>query len=63
VVFVPLDSNSRPSGEFRILLHSSAAPGSLRPAGVAVTIDGYIYVTDDEHRRIYRIEPHGPQKR
>jgi len=63
VVFVPLDTNGRPSGEFRILLHSTAAPGSLRPAGVAVTIDGYIYVTDDEHRRIYRIEPHGPQKR
>jgi glucose/arabinose dehydrogenase len=60
VVFVPLDSNSRPSGDFRIILHSSAPPGSLRPAGVAVTIDGYIYVTDDEHGRIYRIEPNSP---
>ena len=60
MVVVPLDSNSRPSGDFRIILHSSAPPGSLRPAGVAVTIDGYIYVTDDEHGRIYRIEPNSP---
>ena len=61
VVFVPLDSSSRPAGDFRIVLHSVAPPGAFRPAGVAVTLDGYIYVTDDEHRTIYRIEPRDPK--
>jgi glucose/arabinose dehydrogenase len=63
LVFVPLDENGRPVGEFRIMLHSTAPPGSLRPAGVAVAIDGSIYVTDDEHGRIFLIEPHPPRGR
>lgn len=63
VVFVPLDENGRPAGDFRIMLHSATAPGSLRPTGVAVAIDGNVYVTDDEHGRIYRIEPHPPRAR
>ena len=63
VAFVPLDQNGRPSGDYRIMLFSTGAPGSLRPAGVAVSVSGSIYVTDDEHRRIYLIEPHPPRNR
>jgi glucose/arabinose dehydrogenase len=61
VVFVPMDGNGQPTNDYRIILHSTAEPGTLRPAGVAVAIDGSIYVTDDEHRRIYLIEPHPPK--
>ena len=61
LVFVPMDENGRPSGDHRIVLYSLAAPGSIRPAGVAVSVGGGIYLTDDEHRRIYLIEPHPPK--
>ena len=61
LAFVRLDENNRPAGDFRIMLHSSAAPGSLRPSGVAVSMAGNIFVTDDEHHRIYLIEPHPPK--
>ena len=61
LVYAPLDDNGRPTGEYRIFLHSTAAPGTLRPTGVAVAIDGRIFVTDDDHRRIYVIEPHPPK--
>jgi glucose/arabinose dehydrogenase len=63
LMFVPLDENGRPAGDSRIILRSSAAPGSLRPAGVAVAPDGSIYVSDDEHHRIVVIEPHPPKGR
>jgi len=56
-----MDENGRPSGDHRIVLYSLAAPGSIRPAGVAVSVGGGIYLTDDEHRRIYLIEPHPPK--
>jgi glucose/arabinose dehydrogenase len=58
LVFIPMDETGRPSGPFRILLRSAGAPGTIRPAGVAVSIRGGIYVTDDEHEKIYLIEPH-----
>ncbi|MGH7582669.1 MAG: PQQ-dependent sugar dehydrogenase [Gemmatimonadales bacterium] len=58
VVFVPFDASGRPVAGYRIMLRSGGAPGSLRPAGVAVAIDGNIYVTDDENGRVIRIEPH-----
>ena len=62
LVFVPLDENGRPTGEFQIVLHASP-PGALRAAGVAVAINGNIYVTDDTQGRILRIEPHPPKVR
>ena len=63
LVFVALDDSGHPKGDFRIMLHSAAEPGTLRPAGVAVSIGGAIYVTDDDHGRILLIEPHPPRPR
>ncbi len=56
-----IGANGQPTQYYRITLHSTAEPGStLRPAGVAVAMTWHIYITDDEHRRIYLIEPHAP---
>lgn len=62
VVFVQFDENGRPLEDFRIMLHANPS-GSRWAAGVAVTLDGSIYVTDDAHGRILKIEPHGPKIR
>lgn len=63
LVFVSLDENGHPAGDPRVMLYSTAEPGSLRPTGVAVSISGAIYVSDDEHHRVYVIEPHQPRAR
>ena len=60
LVFLPLNESGHPTGTYRVMLSSTALPGTLRPAGVAVSIGGSIYVTDDDHQRIYLIEPHPP---
>ena len=57
LVFLPLDESGHPAGTFRPILSSTAPPGTLRPTGVAVSVTGGIYVTDDDHQRIYLIEP------
>ena len=61
LMFVPLDESGHPAGDYRVILYSTAAAGALRPSGVAVSIGGSIYVTDDEHQRIYLIEPRPPK--
>lgn len=63
LVYVPLDATGRPAGAPRVFLRSIGPAGSLRPTGVAISSDGLIYVTDDEHGTIYRIEPHAPARR
>jgi glucose/arabinose dehydrogenase len=61
VMFVPMDESGRPAGDVRIFLRTIGATGSLRPAGVAVAPGGMVYVSDDEHGTIFRIEPHPPK--
>ncbi len=63
LVFVPFDDSRRPTGKFEIVMRTDGPVGSLRMAGAAVARNGDIYVADDEHGRIYRIEPHPPAKR
>jgi glucose/arabinose dehydrogenase len=63
LIFQSLDETGHPTGPSRLMLHTVGPVGSLRPAGVAVSIGGNIYVTDDEHGRIYLIEPHAPRGR
>lgn len=57
VLFQPLDAKGLPMGERQIFLRTTDKPGSLRPAGVAIAPNGILYVTDDDHARIIRIEP------
>jgi len=57
VLFQPLDLEGRPTGAAEIFLRTTDKPGSLRPAGVAIALNGMIYVADDDHARIIRIEP------
>ncbi|HEX3926420.1 MAG TPA: PQQ-dependent sugar dehydrogenase [Gemmatimonadales bacterium] len=63
LIFVPFDSHGRPTSDTRIMLRSNEPPGALRLAGVTVTPDGMIYVADDDHGVVFRIEPHVPKVR
>jgi len=57
VLFQPFNAAGMPAGEHRIFLRTTDKPGSLRPAGVAIAPNGVVYVADDDHARIIRIEP------
>lgn len=63
LVLQPTDAAGTPQGEPRILLRSLGAPGTIRPTGVALDPTGIVYLTDDDHGLIYRIEPRLPSRR
>jgi glucose/arabinose dehydrogenase len=62
VVFQPL-ANGKPAGDFRVFADGFAGkrmePGTAehRPAGVAMTPDGGLIVTDDQRGRVWLIAP------
>ena len=65
VVFQPL-ANGKPSGPYVVFADGFAGaekePGEAahRPAGLAVGPDGALYISDDQHGRIYRVTYSGP---
>lgn len=63
LVFLPLDDNGHPNGTMRVMLHTTGPIGSLKPSGVAVSLGGNIYVSDDQHQQVYVIEPHAARPR
>lgn len=63
VVLQPLNASGTPAGSPQVLLKSLGAPGTIRPTGLALGPGGVLYVTDDDHGRIYRVEPRPPTRR
>jgi glucose/arabinose dehydrogenase/cytochrome c553 len=65
VVFQPF-ANGRPSGPSILFADGFAGPNrasgqaEFRPAGVAVSPDGALYISDDSHGRIWRVTYKGP---
>lgn len=62
VVFQPMDQSGKPSGKFEIFADGFAGPNKSpegaahRPTGLAMGLDGALYVSDDQGGRIYRIQ-------
>jgi glucose/arabinose dehydrogenase len=54
VVFIPF-KGGRPTGEWRDFVLPSGAANSIRPTGVAQGPDGSLYISDDQHGKIWRI--------
>ena len=65
VVFQPL-ANGKPSGRYVVFADGFAGaikdPGEAahRPSGLAVGADGALYISDDQHGRIWRVTYQGP---
>ncbi len=65
IVFQPL-ADGRTDGNFTIFAdgfaggHKNPGGAAFRPAGLAVSSDGALYVADDQHGRIWRITYRGP---
>jgi glucose/arabinose dehydrogenase len=63
-VFQPL-ADGKPAGEFRVVADGFAGkemqPGTAqhRPAGVAMTPEGGLIITDDQRGRIWLVAPAG----
>ena len=66
VVFQPL-KNGKPSGRYVIFADGFAGairdPGQAahRPSGLAVSPDGALFISDDQHGRIWRVTYQGPE--
>jgi mono/diheme cytochrome c family protein len=66
VVFQPL-KNGKPSGRYVIFADGFAGaikdPGQAahRPSGLAVGLDGALFISDDQHGRIWRVTYQGPE--
>ncbi len=62
VVFQPMDQSGKPSGKFEIFADGFAGPdkspegAAHRPTGLAMGLDGALYISDDQGGRIYRIQ-------
>ncbi|MEO5800792.1 MAG: PQQ-dependent sugar dehydrogenase [Gemmatimonadales bacterium] len=57
VVFVPFDARGNVRGSSRQFIAAAGRPGVLRLAGIAVAPGGVVYLSDDDHGKIYRLEP------
>ena len=64
VVFQPL-ADGKPSGNFVVFADGFAGPGKEsgqamhRPSGLAIGPDGALYISDDQHGRIWRVVSRG----
>lgn len=62
LVFQPMDLTGAPSGEYEVFADGFAGPvkspegAAHRPSGLAVGLDGALYISDDQGGRIYRIQ-------
>jgi glucose/arabinose dehydrogenase len=59
-LFVELDQQGAPLGPQRIFAASSQGPGALRLSGVAIAPDGRLFLSDDDHGRIFMVRPGTP---
>ncbi len=62
-LFVTLDSLGAPLGPQRIFAVSGQGPGALRLSGVAIAADGHLFLSDDDHGRIFMVRPGAPIER
>ncbi|MES2306666.1 MAG: PQQ-dependent sugar dehydrogenase [Gemmatimonadota bacterium] len=58
VFFVPFNARGQLRGSNQQFVSAAGRPGLLRLSGVAVAPGGTVYLSDDDHGRIYRLERH-----